>query len=73
MKFLTAILSFFRELLKWYNSKERERIATDTPEQRAKNDKEKMEQAIASGDSAVINDSFNELRKTNNPDSHSPQ
>lgn len=66
-KFLAALLSLAKELLSFIDRKDRERIAADTPEERAKCDKEKMEQAIASGDTAVINDGFNELRKTDDP------
>jgi hypothetical protein len=66
-KFLAALLSLAKELLSFIDRKDRERIAADTPEERAKRDKEKMEQAIAGGDTAVINDGFNELRKTDDP------
>lgn len=67
LKFLAALLSLLRELLSFINRKDRERIAADTPEERAKRDKEKMEQAIANGDITVINDGFNELRKAGGP------
>jgi hypothetical protein len=62
-KFLAALLSLAKELLSFIDRKDRERIAADTPEERAKNDQAKMEQAIADGDVAVINDLFHKLRE----------
>ena len=64
---LAAIFSFFKELLVFYNRREAERIAADTPEERAKHDKEKMEQAVASGNTSVVNDLLNDLHKNRHP------
>jgi membrane protein involved in colicin uptake len=63
MKALIAtILSILGGLIIAYNNWTKKKAAEDTPEQRAKNDKEKMAAAIASGDIAVVNAMFNDLR-----------
>lgn len=60
---LAAIFSFLKEFLVFWNRREAERIAADTPDERAKHDKEKFEQAVADGDCNTINDAFNDLHK----------
>ena len=60
---LAAVLAFLTTLLELYARREQEKASASTPDQKAKDDEDKMEHAVAAGDVGTINDQFNELHK----------
>lgn len=60
---LSAVLTILAGIIYLIVHGVKDRAASDTPEERAKRDKKKVENAIAIGDVDTINDAFNNLRK----------
>lgn len=70
---IAGILAIIVLALKiWLDSKQK-KAEQDTPGKRAENDKQKVQDAIANGDTNIINDAFNDLRKAGHADSNNPK
>jgi hypothetical protein len=60
---ILAVLSLLSGLLVAYNNAQKEKAARNTPQTRAKDDEQKVNDAIAGGDLGTVNDEFNRLRE----------
>jgi hypothetical protein len=65
-----AVLGIILAVLKLWSGYKKEQAAQHTPQKEAEDDKKKMENAIVNGDTPIINDMFNDLRKTGNAGSN---